>query len=320
VAIPGWRAHLGIAVAVILGQPQLWLIGALGFALRGGIILLLLPIFVLPSPVEVRLLLGSSLGSTGLTADFWPIVVFGSAASSVGLIAVLAAIARLEVSAFDKLLRDPETADLRGWRPAPVISRARSRQISRWVFVVQALGLLGIAVSAVPLAAAVGPAILDEIVRPSSGSVIYVRVIDRIAPQILIVGIAVLVIEALSAVATRYVLARGYGPRRSKRVLRAPAAAATAATVATAATGWIVSLLVLAPAVWALGAVWQTTRASFLATTSVADLLGHPEALLVAALLAAVLLAALLLAGLASAFRSASWSVEMLRQSGNDHG
>ncbi len=331
VAIPGWRAHLGIAVAVVLGGPRLWIIGALGFALRGGIVLLLLPILILPTPVEVRLLLGSSLGSSGLTADFWTLVAFGSAVCSVGLIALLLVLARLEMSAFDHLVRDPETADLRGWRPVARLSAERRRQMLGWTFAVQALGLLGIVVAAVPLAAAVGPAVLDEIVRPSSSTAIYVRVLERVAPQLLLVGAALLIVEMLSAVATRYVLSRGYGlwHRRStrrpasvegalfaaRRLLRAPAA-----SLASAALGWLVTLLVLAPAVWALGAVWQTTRSSFLSSTSVADLLGRPESLLVAGLLAGVMLAGLLLAGLASAFRSASWTVEMLRRADLDQG
>ena len=323
---PGWRAHLGIALSVVLGRPQLWLVGALGFALRGGVVVLLLPILVLPTPVEVRLLLGPTLGSSGLTTEFWTIVAAGSAVCAVGLIGVLLAVARLELSAFDQLIRDPESADLRDWRPAPAVSSDRQRQLLSWIFVVQSLALLAIVLSALPLAAAIGPAILDEVVRPSSSGALFMRVINHVVPHIVVLVAATVAVETLSAMATRHVLARGYGlssrPSRPRgllvdgllfpvhRLVRAPAP-----TVATAATGWLASAVVIAPALLALGAVWQTTRASFLSTTSVADLLAHPEVLFVAALLAAVMLAALLLAGLASALRAASWTVELLRQS-----
>ena len=328
-ASPGWRAHLGIALAIVVGRPQLWLVGALGFALRGGFVVLLLPILVLPTPVEVRLLLGPALGSSGLTAEFWTVVAAGSAVCAGGLIGLLLAIAWLELSAFDQLVRDPESADLRDWRPAPALSSARRRQVLSWIFVAQSLALLAIVLSALPLAAAIGPAILDELVRPSSSGPLLMRVTDRVVPQIVAVIAATVVVETLSAVATRHLLAREYGlssraARRrglladgllfaARRILRAPAAIA-----ATAGTGWLVSAMVIAPALLALSAVWQTTRASFLSTTSVADLLDHPEVLFVAALLAAVMLAALVLAGLASAIRAASWTIELLRQGADD--
>ena len=51
-----------------MDQSQLWLLGTLSFILRGGLVVMLLPIVVLPTQVEVRLMLGGNLGSSGCVA------------------------------------------------------------------------------------------------------------------------------------------------------------------------------------------------------------------------------------------------------------
>ncbi len=304
---------------------MLWLIGALGFALRGGIVLLTLPIVVLPTPVEVRLMLGASIGSTGLTVDFWTTVVIAASSCAVLLAVVLLALARLEMAAFDRFVRDPEVDDVRAWRRLPSSRAVRRRHMLGWLFVVQGLGVLALGLAALPLASAIGPAILDEVLRPSSTDGIYLRVLERVLPQIGLLAIGIVAVEMFAALAARYVLLRGYGlsspSSRSRRMLLgAPLFAVTrflsapVTTLATAAVGWLVAAVVLVPGIWALTAVWQTTRAAFLATTSVGDLLAHPEALIVAVLLAAVLLVALALGGLASALRGAFWSMEAVRR------
>ena len=45
-AHPGWRAGVSTAVSAVARQPSLWLLGIVGFCLRGGILVLILPIIV----------------------------------------------------------------------------------------------------------------------------------------------------------------------------------------------------------------------------------------------------------------------------------
>ncbi len=322
-ARPGWRSDLGSALAVVVGQPYLWLIGALGFTLRGGIVLLTLPIMVLPTQVEVRQALGTNLGSTGLTSGFWTLVAAGSAIAAVLVLVGLFALARLELAAFKRLVADPETAEQRAWRTASFASSRGGGLISR-PFLVQALTVLVLAVFGLPLATAIGQATLDEILRPSSSASIYLRVVGHVGQPLLLFLIALVVLEMLSARATRHILVRAAGlasdgaARRGSpvvafihaagRLLRSPLR-----TLRCAALGWLVSIVILIPSMWATSVAWQAARASFLSTTSLVDLLDYPGLVVVAVLLAAVFGSGLLLAGFASALRAGLWSVESLR-------
>lgn len=299
--LASWRAVTGMAVASVLGQPYLWLIGAAGFALRGGIVLLLVPIVVLPTQVEVRLALGANLGSTGLTPGFWALVAVGGAIAGLVVLGLLVALARIEQAAFENTV---DELSLSYSRPHRMIGR---------LFLVQAIALLALFAAAVPLAAAVGQAVLDELLRPSSGDSIVGRVLAHVGQPLILFGVAAALIEMVSATATRRLLSRGLEARdaitadvggRLRMALR---------VLATAALGWLFSALVLVPALWGISTTFQAVRATFLATTSIADLAADPAALVVAALLSGVFCGAFLLAGLASALRSALWSAESLR-------
>jgi hypothetical protein len=52
-----FRAVLETARATTRSDPTLWLLGALGFCVRGGIVLLLLPILWVPTPVLLSIFL-----------------------------------------------------------------------------------------------------------------------------------------------------------------------------------------------------------------------------------------------------------------------
>ncbi|MDQ3937451.1 MAG: hypothetical protein M3253_02080, partial [Chloroflexota bacterium] len=78
-----WRSALGSALAVVAGQPSLWLLGALGFAGRGGVLLLAIPMLVLPTPIELRILVGSNLGSGGFSPGFYVVLAVAAAVLAV---------------------------------------------------------------------------------------------------------------------------------------------------------------------------------------------------------------------------------------------
>lgn len=320
----GWRSEIATAAAVVLGQPQLWLLGALSFALRGGIVLLTLPILVLPTQVEVRLLLGNNLGSTGFSPGFWSLV--GVAGALVGLvtIGVLLVLANVEVTAFERLVDDAESAEQREWRSASRMEPGYRRLIVLRVASIQALTLLALIAAAVPLVIRITSAAYDEIVRPTSADSIYVRVLAGVAEPVLWFIAAIVLIEMISSRTTREVLMRGTGLRIAaggRRLWLLPALSSAVIgmlrsplrTIASDAFAWMISIVVLVPVVWAIALCWEAARGAFLTTLSLDDPQEALGLLFVALALSATFISGLLLCGFASAFRAALRTVEALR-------
>lgn len=317
----GWRSEVGTAAAVVLGQPQLWILGALGFALRGGIVLLTLPILVLPTQVEVRLLLGSNLGSTGFSAGFWGLVVAAGVIAGVVTLGIVLALANVEVSAFERLVDDPETADLRQ-RPTPAaLTKEQHRMLVVRVASVQALTLMVLTVAAIPLILGITSAAYGEIVRPTSTDSIYLRVLADVSETILWFGVAVVLIELVSSRTTRALLVRGIGLRvasSAHRLWLLPAIGSAISGVirspiralVTEVLVWVVSIAVLLPVLWAISVCWDAVRGVFLTSLSFGDPEQDIGLAFVALALSGVFISGLLLCGFASALRAAVRSVE----------
>lgn len=287
-----------------MDQPQLWLLGTLSFILRGGLVVLLLPIIVLPTQVEVRLMLGGNLGSSGFAPGFW--VGVGTATTlSTGLVmVVLYALARIEVAAFAQLARDPDVEIA-----APVNTSARVRDL----FVLEALTLIALLLAAVPLAAALGQVTYDEILRPTSTGAIFDRVLAQVLLPLSLLAAALPIIDSVSAAATRRLLiGRSVGSAVSGSIgafVRRPIR-----FLATAAVAWLTLAAVVVATETALGIAWQQTRAAFLRTTSIADMLASLAPLLVAVLLCGVFASGLAVCGYVAAFRNALWTITSLRR------
>ena len=321
-ARPGWRAGLTTALSVVCRQPQLWLLGMVGFLLRGGVLLLAVPIVVLPTQVEARLLIGGYLGSTGFAASFWGLVAATALLAAALAVVVLLVLARTELAAFERLMDDPE-ADHAAIEPAR-LSRSNRRRLFFRLFGLQVVTFVTLMACVAPLASAVGQKTFEEIVRPSSSSSIYARVLSGIGEPVFLFLVALVVVEMLSALATRELLVRASGWRGSpgsRRLWLLPAVGSALArlalsplrTLGTAAVGWIATAVVLVPAVWAVTIAWQAVRGAFLTSVGFSD---GPELLgliFVALGLSAAFVLAIALAGFASALRAALWSVDRLR-------
>ena len=305
---------MGHALAAPVEQPQLWLLGTLSFCLRGGVVLLLAPIVVLPTQVEVRLMLGSNLGSSGLTPSFWASVGVATVISTGFVLAVLYALARIEIGAFERLATDPDLAADTGLAHDALAPGATADKGARMrdLFVVEALTVIALLLAAVPLAAAIGQVTLDEILLPSSAASIFDRVLGQLTVPLAIVAVALPIVDALSASVVRGLLVgRSVGSSFAGSlgaIVRRPLA-----WLATGALAWLSLIVVVVGVEWALSIAWQATRASFLATTSVSDMLSEFAPMLVAALLTGVFVCGLALCGYVAAFRNALWSVTGLR-------
>lgn len=319
----GWRARLSTALAVVAGQPQLWLLGMIGFLLRGGVLLLVVPIVVLPTQVEARLLIGGYLGSTGFTGSFWVLIAAAAVLAAVLAVAVLLVLARTEMAAFARLMEDAETADQQAFAPTPLSRHARRRLMLR-LFGIQVLTFVALIAAAAPLASAVGQRAFDEIVRPSSSSSIYARVLTGVDEPLFVFLIALIVVEMVSALATRELLVRATGWRGSpgsRRLWVLPAVGFALArpvlsplrTLGTGAIGWAATAAVLVPAFWAITICWQAVRAAFLTSVGLSDMREVLGMVLVALAFSGTFVLSIVLAGFASAVRAALWSIERLR-------
>jgi hypothetical protein len=307
-----------------MGQPQLWALGALGFALRGGIVLLTLPILVLPTQVEVRLLLGSNLGSTGFSPGFWNLVVAAAVLCGLAALGVVLVLASVEVAAFERLVDDPETAEHRQWRSVQRMEQGDRRLVVLRVASVQALSLLALAAAAVPLVLRITSTAYDEIVRPTSADSIYVRIFSGVIEPLFWFIVAIVLIEMVSSRTTREVLLRATGVRAvagGTRLWLLPALSsavmgmvrAPLRSVATDVIAWLVSIVVCLPVVWAIAICWEAVRGAFLTALSFVDPQEALGLLFVALALSATFISGLLLCGFAAAFRAALRSVVALR-------
>ena len=282
------------ALDLTLAQPRLWLFGALGFMLRGGLVLLLTPLIALPSPVEIRLLIGDGLGSSGFT----PAVV--GTATVVGLVtagfllSTVLGLAWLELWSFERALNP----GVRGRLIGPI----RWRTVS-WLFVAQALALLLIVAAALPLIDRATDVAYRQLVAPTGSGPLYERVLAGVQQPLMLLVAAILLAEAASAIAMRTILGRAVGAplpvhrRRWRPVV--------------AVLGWTVTVGVLAAPLWLLGAAWQWLSGMLLGSATVGQDGG--TLLLATVVLVSAWVGAIVLAGFASALRGALWSMQELR-------
>lgn len=306
-ARPGWRAAAGQSLATVLATPALWLLGALGFLLRGGALVLVVPVVVLPTPVALRLMVGDNLTSSGLAPGFYGLVLAIAVVVVAVLLACLVVVANVEVAAFARLTaRQP----------------ASRRNAVAGVFAIQLFALATLVAAALPLVAGAVSVTHAELLRPTLGAPLYDRILGQLGGPLYFLLAVLVAVEAASAVATRRLLTGAFGLQRpvgspltamlvglGRPVLR------PLTTLGTALVGWFASLALLVPALWALSLAWGSARGALLAGQSPVGLSGGEEvgALVAVLLLCGVWLGALALAGLASAVRAALWTAEEMR-------
>ena len=303
----------GAAVAVVLGDPVLWLLGAGGFLARGGFLVLALPIWTLPSAVEISTLLGpDALGVGGLGQRGTALALIAAGTTLLVIFAALSVSAVVELASWQRLRAHAD------WRDgaAEVARRPVSRR-SRVVLVLDLVGaglacLLPALIAAVVAIAAVVHAVWGEIVLPGPLEVpLLVRVAVRAAPALALVAVALVVGDVLHAVASRRVLAGFNDPdaapgrpvlRALRHVVRHPAR-----SLANAALAWLITASAVLPALAATAVCWMFLRATY--RTGGSSGLGDTATLFGATVLfVSVWCTTLLLAGLASALRAALWT------------
>jgi hypothetical protein len=310
------------AVLVAIGRPAWWLMALASFLLRGGIVVVVLPIMTLPSALALSnafapLILPLALGRIE------PAIVVGPAAIVVGLLVWLVGGGRIAAGIDVALVREAAAAALdeglgrEGGHDADALGGhvpPPRRSTSGLAWRVLALRLI----AWLPLALAIGfgvAAIVEatyaELTHPVDvATPIVVRVAREVVPEVALIVIAWTVGEVVGGVATRRaVLGRGgYGASLASAIRT------SAARPLSWLVPWLGTTAVLAVV---LGG---TLAAAALAWARAVDALSDRSTQPLVAYSALVIfvglwLAAMFLAGVALAVRSTSQTFEHVRLS-----
>lgn len=290
---------IGSAILVVLEDPRTWLLALAGFLARGGIVLLLLPVIVLPTATGIGNAIGPDLAA----------LVFGGLSPRLIAAAVLAAVvvtgwllgggiaaAETELELVGFALRSDE-----GRVDEAVEPRATAGRL-----------LLARLLCHLPLLVAAGfgiarlvAATYAELIRPGDLAVpVAIRVVQAEPEVLLAFLLAWLLGEAVGAVAARRLAAAGGPILRAvlwslRRVVTSPG------TLGSFLVPLVVSAAVLVPALVAASVTWRSAQRILRA--------GDDPVLLVAgiALFVVVWGSALLMSGLMAAWRSVALSLAL---------
>jgi len=299
-------------VATIAGtiraHSQTLVLGMIGFALRGGIVFLTVPIIVLPTSVEVRLLLGSGLGTSGLTSDFYLVAGLLSVLTLGLALLILYVLARCETGLYARFVNSASPNLEHTWPPPGQLDDEDRSLLTSRMFVLETATLIVILLEAIPLAVAIAQSTYEEIVLPSSADSLYARIVSDVIVPLVVFLISLVVIEAISAIVTRRVLAVAYGLQAHNRLARHPLR-----IFGVAISGWILFVGAVGISFVLLSAMWGVVSSVFLSTGLTGDLSDLTSAILVALLFGLLFSACLFVCGLVSTIRSGLWTLASLR-------
>ncbi len=298
-------ATLVASLLVALARPATWPLALAAFLVRGGFVLVLAPIIVLPSAVELGNLL-SPLLTTLLFRGMTTAIVVLQAAAVVGLVVWLLGGGLIAAVAESELVRRIAADDdswLAGGRPAAYVPAAHP---SRRVLAVRLLAHLPLLLALPWSVYRFVVVAYDELTLPSDVALPVALRIVLGAPEALSVLLAAWLFgESVGALAARRVILRGDGLRRALgwavvRVARRPVRSAGLTLVPL-----VPLVLVLIIVGMAGSATWDALRAALS--------LGDERLLAIALVLALVALFAggSLLVGVTAAWRAAIWTIEV---------
>jgi hypothetical protein len=312
----GALGDLGVATSVVLTQPPLWLLGAAAFLLRGGWLLLALPIWILPSPVAVTLFFGAdALSPVGPSSDAVRIALLGGGALVLAVLLALVGGALAEIAAFERFVADPETLALRKGRSPRHLARGERLRLATEMATVQGALFLPAALALALSIGGVVAAIEQEYTLPGALDVpLLIRVLTAVQGPLSVVLLLAVLGDLLTAPLWRAVLTGATGLRATPTVRSGVGRIVRrrGRLLATDLTAWLMTLVLVIPSLVAVAIAWGGVRVIFLAPPPRLDpplILGWAAVTVIFVLLWS---ATLLLAGISSAVRGALWSAEAL--------
>jgi hypothetical protein len=305
---------LGRGLLVTLATPSTWLLALAAFLIRGGILLLVVPIIVIPTPVGLGNVFGPTL--TAIALGQMPVdAVVGATLVALAIVTWLVAggwlAAALEAEAARLVVAENEAADgglRRVTRPDADVSAGGRHDAGRI--------LAARLVAAVPFVLALVWASFrlvitaySELTNPRDTSTpIVLRVLVARPEVVAAIVLTWMAWEIVGAIAARRIVLAGDGVGRS---LVAAAGECLRHPFSVLARFWIPTLVlavVIVPSAAALAAVWSTTG------DALDD--GDPVRILVAVVALVLLFSVgLVLLSVVCAWRAAIWTIaETLRQ------
>lgn len=293
--VPGWPAVAGAAAATTLERPGAWAVALAGFLVRGGIVVLVFPIVVLPTPTGLSNILGPIITSIALSGPSRALLALGG-------LAIGAAVAWVIVSGLAGVAAD---RSLIRWAGGLEAASQRRRLWS--MLIVRLLAYLPLAAALVYGAGVIGAAIYHELILPDDLTTpLVLRVIREEPWPIVLIIAAWLFGETAGGLAERSIVLddcsvpRALG-RAVGHVLTRPLR-----TLLTVAAGLAAFVVVLGPVLVAATASWSVVSSGL-------DRGGLGiDTLLASIAFAAIWLGGLILVGAVAAWRSVMWTLEVL--------
>jgi hypothetical protein len=288
-----------------------------GFLLRGGIVLLFVPISVLPSVLGIA-------GATGVDAFgidgrptpwLFEVVAIIAALSAVWLLLAFLVGSVIDIWLIDAAM-DPERQPLRRPRPLP------ESRIVLDLAGIRAVCVMPLILAGVWASSQIYDAVYSELATPTNlATPLPVRVVERAAGAVLVVGLVWLASEVVGAVAIRRVVLLDLGVGRSILGALGQIARRPVSSAFTMAVSFGASIAAIGLSMAATGTAFDWIRVAARNGRRIAITVGlgplsttrdfRPAVFVLAATaLGLAWLAALALAGIASAWRSAAFTEE----------
>lgn len=290
------------AVLATIGQGRWWLLALAAFLVRGGVLIVVVPLLVLPSPAQLASVVPVTVSGTGLahpTPALVAILVVTGLVTFAVVVTTTVVGTWLDAALVDATAADEEVealAPTAGLRRVPLESALEVRLTAHLPTAV-ALGFGAFAFT---------DALTAELLSPSPGRPLLLQVLQRAPLAAAFVVVAWIVGEAWGGLALRRLVA-------TTSTLGALRAGLTDLVRPSGLATLVVTSAVVALPVIAL---WLAARRAF---DRLWPLLVEPadggSVLLALGLLVATWLAGLWLLGIALAWRSAAWTAEVLRHS-----
>ncbi|MEA2608578.1 MAG: hypothetical protein QOJ75_821 [Chloroflexota bacterium] len=290
-------AALTGALLVTLGSPQTWPLALAAFLLRGGVVLVALPIVVLPTPVGLGNLLAPTLTAAVFGGVTTGLIVLVAAILMVGIGWVVAGgllAATLEAEAARVVAAEADDAE-----PVP-----RRRAEAGRILMARLIAHLPLGVALAWGSARLVAVTYRELTNPFDVATPIVWRVLRASPEVVVaVFLTWMVGQAVGAIAARRIAIVGAGPFGALReaaitVLRRPMAVFADFCLPTAVLG-----LALAPSALAAASAANAVR---LAMSRPSDPVGL---VLAVVLFVSLWTVGLAMAGVICAWRAAVWTV-----------
>jgi hypothetical protein len=294
-------------IVAALARGDLWTLSLAGFLVRGGLVLLLLPIWPVPSPLDLADALGPAVTTAALggpNPDLVRVVVIGSIVAATVIALAFAVGAAADVAAIttaaDELVG-------RTSRFGGTVARGPgSRAVT--AFLVRLVGLVPFAVALAATVPIVVGATYQELIDPTDLAIpVVIRVLSDVPGVVALLVATWLLGEAVGGIAVRLLVLEDRSVGGSlvgalALIVRRPIPALLTLVGTT-----LVFVVLLAPALVASALAWRFVvfelRSDSNAVAAALGVLG----------LAAVWLGALVLSGFAAAVRTVAWTSFALR-------